>query len=71
MEAIQHHKGSNNASTCVECDPPFEHSGCLGYGLERKRESPSHIDPVITGFIGELNDEKIPANLAAPENASN
>jgi hypothetical protein len=28
-----------------------KHSGYLSYGLERKRDSPSHIDPVIAGFI--------------------
>jgi hypothetical protein len=48
-----------------------KHSGCLNYGLERKRDSPSHIDPVITGFVDELNNGRIPANLAEAENASN
>jgi hypothetical protein len=33
------------------------------------RDNQSHIDPAITGFIGELNNGRIPANLAAPSKA--
>jgi hypothetical protein len=44
-----------------------KHSGYLSYGLERKRDSPSHIDPVIAGFIDELNNGRIPPISSAGE----
>jgi hypothetical protein len=53
-------KGATTLQRVSKAIRRAKHSGCLSYGLERKRDSPSHIDPVIAGFIDELNNGRIP-----------